>query len=290
MDQLPNVTNARFSRNKLYALTSMSFVLCLGLVATIEGANAQFGSTGTNSTQTTNATQAQANSTQLTTSNNSTSTANNTNTSGTAVSNNTGTTTAQAASKPLIGQISSVQLDNSSKPAWIQSGVWVMRGNVNSSTPQVNQFYARFEMIKPDGTAMHKHMVYKFQQSNGSMQGTTISINGTATVTMPQGPVTGVPVSIKIFNQKLIGIWIGPDKVNGHFATSPVYGTISNPAKGIMSEMNSAGTTTSSVNSTAFSNSTQTATTPTTNATSASNSTSSNSTSSGISNTTSGTG
>ena len=168
-----------------------------------------------------------------------------------AQSNSTsGTSTAQlsspsgSSSVAFVGQISNVQLDNGSKPAWIQSGIWLLRGMMNGSTPQVNQLYVRFTMMKPDGTAMHTHLVYNFQQSNGaSQQGGVESINGTATVTMPAGPVSGVPVSINVFNQKLIAIWIGPDKVNSHFGTNPIYGTVTKPILGAMSELSSIGST-----------------------------------------------
>lgn len=140
----------------------------------------------------------------------------------------------------MVGQISSVQLDNTTgKPAWIQSGVWLLRGIKNSTGGQTEQLYARFEMIKPDGTAMHKHLVYAFkmagQPTTGS-DGSTV-LNGTATVTMPGGPVKDVPITIKIFNQKLIGMWIGPDKVNNHFGPGPVYGTVTKASLGVMSEM-----------------------------------------------------
>lgn len=102
------------------------------------------------------------------------------------------------------------------------------------------QLYARFEMIKPDGTAMHSHMIYGFKlvgQPTTEQGGSTIVLNGTATVVMPGGPVKDVPVTIKEFNQKLIGIWIGPDKVNNHFGSGPVYGTVAKASRGIMSEM-----------------------------------------------------
>src|SRR5437588_9227878 len=94
-------------------------------------------------------------------------------------------------------------------------------------------------MLTPDGTAMHNHLLYSFQVSNATTQqnGTVMVLQGTATVTMPNGPVQGVPITLKVFNQKLIAMWIGPDKVNSHFGTNPIYGTVSKPTRGIMSEM-----------------------------------------------------
>lgn len=156
------------------------------------------------------------------------------------MTNNAVTSTAQtSASQLLIGQISNVQLDNSSKPAWIESGVFVLRASMNGTSPQVSQFYARFTMIKTDGTSQHTHLVYKFQQANTSMQAGTASINGTATVTLAGSPVSAVPVAIRVFNDKLLAIWIGPDKINNHFGENPLYGTVSAASRGIKSEVQS---------------------------------------------------
>jgi plastocyanin len=49
---------------------------------------------------------------------------------------------------------------------------------------------------------------------------------------MKDGPVSGVPLTIKIFNNEVIGIWVGPDKVSAHFGNnSPIYGTLSAHSK-----------------------------------------------------------
>jgi hypothetical protein len=41
---------------------------------------------------------------------------------------------------------------------------------------------------------------------------------------MPQGPVTEVPISIKVVNNSLGIINIGPNKIDNHFGTEPLYG------------------------------------------------------------------
>jgi plastocyanin len=56
---------------------------------------------------------------------------------------------------------------------------------------------------------------------------------------MKDGPVSDVPVTIKVFNNAVIGFWIGPDKVDGHFGTSPVYGVLSTNSQAMMKEMHS---------------------------------------------------
>ncbi|MCI0557004.1 MAG: hypothetical protein MN733_00795 [Nitrososphaera sp.] len=142
----------------------------------------------------------------------------------------------------LRGQISNVQFDSSGTPEWIQSGIWVLRASIGQDNElQSAQLIARFSMVKPDGTAMHVHKVHGFKPTEFSTEqnGTIRILDGPATVTMSSGPVADVPLTLKIFNESVIGIWIGPDKVDGHFGSNPIYGILSTPSRGIMSEMGS---------------------------------------------------
>lgn len=127
------------------------------------------------------------------------------------------------------GQISNVQFDNTGMPAWIQSGIWVLRVNVGQNDDlQSTHLMARFAMVKPDGTAMHPHTMYNFKASEMTQEVNATSVlKGMATIAMKDGPVSDVPVTVKVFNNAVIGFWIGPDKVDGHFGTGPVYGTLS---------------------------------------------------------------
>lgn len=50
--------------------------------------------------------------------------------------------------------------------------------------------------------------------------------NGTATITMRQGPVTDVPMSIKAMDNNAISVWIDPTKIQNHFGNTPIFGTI----------------------------------------------------------------
>ncbi|MGI0037344.1 MAG: MBL fold metallo-hydrolase, partial [Nitrososphaera sp.] len=144
-------------------------------------------------------------------------------------------------SRPLshlyVGRISGVQLSGPSapegagnelgvKPAWIESGRWMARMHSSGEDLTVG-FQASFDMIKPDGTAMHTHLVNQFQLSNVSAsEDDSINVlRGTATVTMADGPVANVPIAITVYDESLMEIIIGPDKVGGHFGTSPIYGT-----------------------------------------------------------------
>jgi len=139
------------------------------------------------------------------------------------------------------GSIASVQLGSTGQPEWIQQGIWVLRFTTGQNNEvQSAQLIARFEMIKPDGTAIHSHSIYNFSTSQMTMEGnSTIVLKGTATVTMKDGPVSGVPITVKVFNNAVIGFWIGPDKVNGHFGTGPVFGTVSTNSQAVWQEIHS---------------------------------------------------
>ncbi len=140
----------------------------------------------------------------------------------------------------VMGHIASVQPDSTGQPAWIQSGIWVFR--VLSSDPEhpTVQLIARFEMVKPDGTSLHLHKIYNFHVSEMTQEGDSTNVlKGTATVTMKDGPVSDVPLTVKAFNNTVIGFWIGPDKVDGHFGTGPVYGILSANAREMMQDIHS---------------------------------------------------
>jgi hypothetical protein len=82
-------------------------------------------------------------------------------------------------------------------------------------------------MVMTNGSAMHKHAIYNFKLMNMSNPNNTTSVfNGTATITMKDGPVNSVPVSIKRIDDNVISIWVDPAKVNNHFGNTPIYGTI----------------------------------------------------------------
>jgi len=142
----------------------------------------------------------------------------------------------------LKGQISNVQLGSDGTPEWIQSGIWVLRAGFNENNElQSAQFVSKISMVMPDGTAMHAHKIYGFKPAEfmTEQEDTVHTLVGTATVSMRDGPVTDVPLTIKVFNRSVIALWIGPDKVDGHFGSDSIYGLLSTGSRGIMSEMHS---------------------------------------------------
>ena len=103
--------------------------------------------------------------------------------------------------------------------------------SINTNTDDNNLptavFEANFDMVLLNGSALHKHSIYNFTVTDISkVDDKNYQINGTATVTMKDGPVNNVPLSIKSMNNNVISIWVDPTKVNNHFGNTPIYGVI----------------------------------------------------------------
>ena len=127
----------------------------------------------------------------------------------------------------LFGRTVGIVDDENGKPLWIVSGIW--KTNLSNQTQQATNnnstvFDASFEMIKTDGTSKHTHTLTNFVLADTSNQNNYTVYNGTGTMSMPQGPVTEVPISIKVVNNSLGIINIGPDKIDNHFGSEPLYG------------------------------------------------------------------
>lgn len=140
------------------------------------------------------------------------------------------------------GTIASLQNDKNGKPAWIVSGLWkgsltnltsAMSSSSSSSNTTTNKnlptatFNAIFNMVMLNGTAMHKHEISNFTLTSISMPNEkTVVSNGTATITMKEGPVNAVPVSVRTMDDNVISIMPDPAKTKDHFGNTPIYGTI----------------------------------------------------------------
>ena len=55
--------------------------------------------------------------------------------------------------------------------------------------------------------------------------------NGTATISMKEGPVSSIPISIRTLNDNVISIWVNPAKTMNHFDNTSIYGTITQEEK-----------------------------------------------------------
>src|SRR5215208_6660671 len=151
-----------------------------------------------------------------------------------------------------FGTIASLQNDENGNPTWIVSGVWkgslsmgdkTQSGEANQTTstspttanataattgslPNAT-FNSKFNMVMTNGSAKHDHEIYNFKLTSMSNPNNTTSVfNGTATITMKQGPVENVPVSIKRIDNNAVSLWVDPTKTNNHFGYTPIFGTI----------------------------------------------------------------
>ena len=129
------------------------------------------------------------------------------------------------------GTIANIQDNESGEPTWILSGTWGLMipepSEVTiSHQPTSAMFHAHFEMIKTNGKEMHSHSIYSFKLIHTSINNLATVFSGIATVTMKDGPHIGVPISISIFNQRAMSIWIDPSTTNNHFGNAPIYGTV----------------------------------------------------------------
>ncbi|MFL6400243.1 MAG: hypothetical protein ACJ72J_11785 [Nitrososphaeraceae archaeon] len=143
------------------------------------------------------------------------------------------------------GTIASLQNDKDGKPAWVVAGLWkgsltnMTSAAMMSSSSATNAttasktnlptatFNSVFEMAMLNGSALHKHQISNFVLTGMSMPSENISVyNGTATITMKEGPVNDVPMSVRTLNNNIISIWVDPAKTMNHFGNTPIYGTI----------------------------------------------------------------
>jgi hypothetical protein len=147
-----------------------------------------------------------------------------------------------------FGTIASLQNDENGNPTWIVSGLWKGSLSMSNKTQggEANQtiatatnasfatgslsnatFYSKFNMVMTNGSAMHDHEIYDFTLTDMSMPDKTTTVyNGTATITMRQGPVPNVQVSIKSMESNVLGIWVDPTKIGNHFGNTRIFGTI----------------------------------------------------------------
>jgi hypothetical protein len=138
-----------------------------------------------------------------------------------------------------FGMISSIQNNDEGEPAWIASGYWTLRNDTGtsnattgSSSSNITNFYAMFHMAMLDGSALHSHEIYNFTQARDSTFDATdnsTTVTGTATVTMREGPVNDVGVTIRISNDHVIAISLDLDATQSHFGNTPIYGMVITP-------------------------------------------------------------
>jgi hypothetical protein len=120
------------------------------------------------------------------------------------------------------GTIASLQNDENGNPTWIVSGPYeaslsmnneTQYGSATGSLPNAT-LNSKFNMVMTNGSAMHDHRIYDFTLTDMSMPNNSTAVfNGTATITMRQGPVPDVPFSIRAMDNNAVSIWIDPTKI-----------------------------------------------------------------------------
>jgi hypothetical protein len=136
----------------------------------------------------------------------------------------------------MVGVIASIQRDEAGSPAWITAGHWNLEsdapliGEENMTQPQINNFSATIYMVaNADGTAQHPHEISDFAQTAVlHVSPNEVTVNGTFTVTMPEGPVEDVEGYVHIINDKL-EFWVDPVPTNNHFGPTTITGLVLSP-------------------------------------------------------------
>jgi hypothetical protein len=128
------------------------------------------------------------------------------------------------------GTISSIQDDEAGNPEWIVTGNW--KGNIFAALNETNSnasdlaFNANVRMVMINGSASHTHAITNFNLTDASEENGVKTFNGTSTLNLIEGTVTGVPTSIRVLGEGVISIWIDPSRVEEHYGETPIYGVV----------------------------------------------------------------
>jgi hypothetical protein len=124
------------------------------------------------------------------------------------------------------GTISSTQNGPDGKPTWKVSGTWNI---VYQKSKSFGTFNASFDMMKLDGSSTHKHTITAtLTSADFKLNGKTSTriYSGTAIVSMKEGPVSNVPIIIKLSSDSSMSIMLDPVKTKGHFGNTSIQGKI----------------------------------------------------------------
>jgi hypothetical protein len=131
-----------------------------------------------------------------------------------------------AAASPLSNQdgtISSIQNGPDGRSAWKVSGTW----NLINQTSRSPTFNASFDMMKLDGSAAHKHAIAAtITSADFKVTGKTSprTYYGMATISMKEGPLSNIPIVIKLSSDGSMSIMPDPIKTKRHFGDTPIQG------------------------------------------------------------------
>ena len=123
---------------------------------------------------------------------------------------------------------------------WIQGGFWeltinnnIAMDNGNSNLSKNNNgkadFIANFTMIKPDGSLSHNHNIGNFIPDKVILTGKDIVVMGMADISSDDNnsEYKGVPLTIHLMGNKVLGLTIDVSKTEGHFSSpNEMFGTL----------------------------------------------------------------
>ena len=100
----------------------------------------------------------------------------------------------------------------------------------NASATTTPVFDATFEMVMVNGLGLHRHSLTNFALTKISTQNKSAAeFNGTAAISLKKGPVSDIPISVKFMGNHTISIWLDPGKIQSHFGSTPIFGTVFEP-------------------------------------------------------------
>ena len=108
-----------------------------------------------------------------------------------------------------------------------QSQTAASQENMTGQGTSAPVFNTSVRMINFNGTGEHTHSITNFALESVTMPSNMTTIfNGTSTANFREGPITDIPTTITITNDKVISIWLDPNKINNHYGDTPVYGIV----------------------------------------------------------------
>ena len=130
------------------------------------------------------------------------------------------------------GQINSTLRDANGNTIWLLSGKWKSNLFTNTKFNDTNpaKFSATINMVMANGSSPHKHKLADFTLTNMSTQNSSTAYEGSLSVSMTLGPVFGIPVIIRNFQNESLSISLEPlegitsDQMNviKHFENKPI--------------------------------------------------------------------
>jgi hypothetical protein len=110
------------------------------------------------------------------------------------------------------GQINSNLKDATGNTTWLLSGKWKSNLFTNTKFNDTNpaKFSATINMVMANGSSPHKHKLADFTLTNMSTQNNSTAYEGSLSVSMNLGPVFGIPVIIRNFQNESLSISLEP--------------------------------------------------------------------------------